>query len=185
MGGKARGSKKYVALMRGINVGGKNRLPMAELRAVFEEVGCTNVQTYIQSGNVLFEAGAGARQLPGTVAQIIESRFGYRVPVVLREAAALSALADNNPFLTPGQDTKKLHLMFLADEPDRERAAALDPNRYAPDAFHLRGKEVYLYFPNGTARSKLNTAYFDRALATVGTVRNWNTLNRLIELARQ
>jgi uncharacterized protein (DUF1697 family) len=186
MGGKGRGSRTYVALMRGINVGGHNRLPMTDLVSIFEEAGCSGARSYIQSGNVLFHASATlARKLPEEVSRLIASRFGYQVPVVLREAAELEAIASDNPFLQAGYDPKKLHMMFLAERPSPARAAALDPDRFAPDAFHLRGRDIYLYFPQGTARSKLTTSYVGRAMNTVCTVRNWNTLGKIVDLSKQ
>ena len=184
MGGKARAGECYLALMRGLNVGGKNRLPMAELRALFEAAGCREVRSYIQSGNVLFHASPGlAKRLSGLVQAAINKDFGYRVPVVLRRAADMQAVAEANPFLRAGHDPKSLHLMCLERAPTAAQVAALDPERSAPDAFAVHGENIYLYLPNGAARSKLTNAYFDQKLATTSTARNWNTWNKLIELS--
>jgi uncharacterized protein (DUF1697 family) len=157
---------------------------MAELRALFEEFGCSEVSSYIQSGNVLFRASpALAKKVPGLVQGALADRYGYHLPLVLRTARELATLAKKNPFLGLGIDTKSLHLMCLATTPSPAQVAALEPERFQPDAFSLCGKDVFLHFPNGTARSKLTNAYFDKTLGTTSTVRNWNTLAKLVELS--
>jgi uncharacterized protein (DUF1697 family) len=172
----------YVALLRGINVGGKNKLPMADLSAMFTAVGCSAVQTYIQSGNVVFEAPAAvAGGAAALVAQAIADRFGYRIPVVLRTAAELAAVALENPLLAKGADPSVLHVVFLAGAPAASRVAALDPNRSPPDELLVRGREIYLACPNGIARTRITNAYLDATLATTSTLRNWRTV---LELAR-
>lgn len=184
MGGKAKRGERYIALMRGLNVGGKNRLPMVELAAVFEEAGCTELRTYIQSGNVLFGASASlAKRLPKLVQSKIARDYGYQVPVVLRRARELQKLAAASPFSRAEYDPKNLYLMCLASMPTAAQVASLDPERSIPDEFVVQGDNVYLHLPNGAARSKLTTAYFDKKLGTTSTVRNWNTLSKLIELS--
>lgn len=174
----------HVALLRGINVGGKNRLPMPELRALFCDAGCERVQTYIQSGNVVFTAGTSElAKLSGRLQAAIEERFGLEVPVVMRSAPDLEQVVDANPFDLPADELKGLHVGFLRDEPDPQAVASLDPDRSPPDQFHVAGREVYLLCPKGIGRSKLTTRYFDSRLYTVMTVRNWRTVNRLVELA--
>jgi uncharacterized protein (DUF1697 family) len=178
-------SLTYVGLMRGINVGGKNRLPMKELTKVFVAAGCMDVRTYIQSGNVIFRAAAhvGAG-LPVTITSEIARQFGYSVPLVLRTAAEIGDVLSNNPFRVAGVSDDELHVLFLADVPARRSVADLDPDRSPPDAFAVRGREVYLRLPNGAARTKLTNAYFDSTLATKSTGRNWRTVTKLVELAQ-
>jgi len=172
-----------LGLLRGINVGGKNILPMRDLSAIFESAGCENVRTFIQSGNVIFNASARAsRSLAGIVAATIEERFGYKVPVILRTAQQLRDVVSKNPFLKPGSAEETLHVMFLADRPIPAKIAALDPNRSLPDAFIVRGQEIYLNLPNGGGKSKLTNAWFDAKLSTVSTVRNWRTVNKLLAM---
>ena len=175
----------WVALLRGINVGGKNLLPKRDLARLFEEAGCAGVRTYIQSGNVLFTASrARAEKLPGLIASGIADRFGYQVPVLLRTAADLGETIRQNPFLEAGASENWLHVLFLADQPDAGRVAALNPLRSPPDAYAVRGREIYLRLPNGGAKTKLTNAYFDSRLATISTVRNWRTVLKLFELAQ-
>jgi uncharacterized protein (DUF1697 family) len=173
----------HVALLRGVNVGGKNVLPMKDLAAMFVAAGCRDVETYIQSGNVVCRAApALAKKLPATIADAIRERFGYRVPVVMRTADELREVAGRNPFLATGADTAALHVGFLASVPKGDRIAALDAHRSTPDEFAVRGREIYLRLPNGVARSKLTNAYFDATLATTSTVRTWRTLLKLLDL---
>jgi uncharacterized protein (DUF1697 family) len=149
---------------------------------MFSDAGCTGVRTYIQSGNVVFEAPAGAPRVAGIIAANIEKRFGYRIPVILRTSEQLLKTIRGNPFLKAGADAKTLHVYFLADSPNARATGALDPARSAPDAFHVRGKEIYLHLPNGMARTKLTNAYFDSKLSTTCTARNWATVLKLSEM---
>jgi uncharacterized protein (DUF1697 family) len=173
----------YVALLRGINVGGKNKLPMKDLSGLFVEAGCEDVRAFIQSGNVIFRAARGVTaQLPGLIAAQIAKRFGYKTPVVLRTAEQIGAVLRANPFLEAGVPEAELHVAFLADSPAKARVQDLDPDRSPPDTFEVRGQEVYLRLPNGAGRSKLTNAYFDSKLATTSTMRNWRTVTKLFEL---
>jgi uncharacterized protein (DUF1697 family) len=173
----------HIALLRGLNVGGKNKLPMKDLAALFASAGCHEVQTYIQSGNVVFGASAAlAKKLPALVSAAISKAHGFQAPVVLRTAEELRAAARGNPFLKTGAALDTLHVAFLADAPTAAAISALDPKRSAGDDFAVRGREVYLRLPNGVARTKLTNAYFDKTLGTVSTLRNWRTLLELIAL---
>lgn len=180
-----------MALLRGINVGGKHTLPMAGLAELFVEAGCTGVRTYIQSGNVVFTATprlAGA--VAGVVAGAIGARFGIRVPVVVRAGDEWKRVVLDNPFLKPGTrgraeiDESALHVAFLSGVPDPRRVKSLDPQRSPGDSFRVRGREIYLHLPHGVARSRLTNSYFDGALGTISTIRNWRTVLKLLDLAR-
>lgn len=174
-----------VALLRGINVGGKNILPMKELAAIFANAGCANVRTFIQSGNVLFAAPAAqVKTLPARISEQIAAHFGYRVPIVLRTVEEMTRVVLGNPFLKAGQPEKTLHVVFLADLPAAAAVRSLDPDRSPPDAFHVAQREIYLHLPNGAARTKLNSVYFDTRLSTIGTQRNWATTCKLLDLMR-
>ena len=166
-----RTAETHVALLRGINVGGRHTLRMARLVSLFEDAGCARVRTYIQSGNVVFEAPTPrARLVPAAVMTAI--------------ATELERIVGANPFVAPGTDLRLLHVGFLADRPNAALGAALDPDRSPPDEFTLREGELYLRCPNGMARTKLTNAYFDAALQTVTTIRNWRTTLKLLELSR-
>ncbi len=174
----------HIALLRGINVGGRNKLPMKDLVAMFVDAGCDEVQTYIQSGNVLFRADSSlAEDIPSLISAAILSGFGYQVPVVTRTARELREIVEANPFAERVADASKLLVLFLADRPDRERIASLDPNRSPDDEFTVLGREVYLHCPGGVARTRFTNDYFDSTLATTSTGRNWRTVGKLLELA--
>ncbi len=171
----------HVALARGLNVGGKNRLPMKALIELFTEAGGADVSTYIQSGNVLFAASAvAAKKIPARVTELLEECHGLRIPFVVRSAKQLSQVVAANPF--PGADPKVLAVGFLARRPAAAKVARLDPDRSPPDRFEVIGSEIHLSCPNGAARSKLTTAWFDSVLGTTTTFRNWRTLGKLVEL---
>ena len=156
---------------------------MKDLAAMFTAAGCGSVSTYIQSGNVVFEAAAPlTRRIPSLIESAISESFGYRVPVVVRAGAELTKIARGNPFLRAGADPGTLHVAFLADAPAAPRLKTLDPGRSAPDAYAVRGREIYLHCPNGFARTGLTNAYFDSKLGTTSTVRNWKTVEALLEL---
>lgn len=179
-----RSSGTFVALLRGINVGGKNKLPMKDLVAMFERAGSSDARHYIQSGNVVFGATATlAARIPVLIAAEIEKVAGLRVPVVVRSSAELRAVAEANPLLGAGAGVDALHVMFLADAPGEKAIAALDPRRSPPDSFALVGREIYLSCPNGVARTKLTNAYFDSTLRTTSTCRNWRTVLKLVEMS--
>jgi len=176
-------SSLHVALLRGINVGGKNKLAMKRLAALVEEAGGADVRTYIQSGNVVFACpSAVARRLPRALAEALAREVGTEIAVVTRTADELRRAARGHPLDGPGVDPKELHVGFLADRPARARAGSLDPDRSRRDTFTVRGRELYLRFPNGAGRTKLTTAYLERTLGTVCTVRNWRTVQKLREL---
>ncbi|MBW7885283.1 MAG: DUF1697 domain-containing protein [Caldilineaceae bacterium] len=176
----------HIALLRGINVGGKNRLPMADLAAIFLGIGCRAVQTYIQSGNVVFRAEPSlAARVPALVAAAISADFGISSPVVTRTRAELVDVAHNNPYLAETAGTRALHVVFLLDEPEPSQIAALDPDRSPPDRFVVRGRELFLFCPNGVARTRLTNQYFDSRLKTTSTMRNWQTVLALLELAQE
>jgi uncharacterized protein (DUF1697 family) len=177
--------KALVALLRGINVGGKNTIPMSGLKSSLSSLGLEDVVTYIQSGNVVFRTTAGARAVADRIEQRIAKDFGVDVTVLLRTPAQLRAVARSNPFLGGEADLSKLHVVFLSGRPVASAVAELDPERSPPDEFSLLGREIYLRLPNGSGRSKLTIDYFERRLGLAATARNWNTLIKLIALTEQ
>jgi len=169
--------------MRGINVGGKNILPMAALSKLFAGAGCDNVQTYVQSGNVVFTAARPvAVRIQDVITEKIKRKFGLSVPIVLRNADEIDQVVGRNPFLKPGVDIKTLFVGFLADEPGRQQIAALDPKRSPGDSFKLTGREIFMHITNGAADTRLTNAYFDSTLKMVSTFRNWRTTLKLQEM---
>lgn len=170
----------HLALLRGINVGGKHLLPMKDLAAIFEAAGATEVRTLIQSGNVVYGAEAKvAAKLPGLVEAAIQKQLGFGAPVVTRSATQVAAALDASPFIARGIPEDFVHLMFLKDRPTAAQAKALGNSPFLPDDFVLHGDVVHLHLPYGVARTKLTNAWFDGRLGTIGTLRNWRTMQKL------
>jgi uncharacterized protein (DUF1697 family) len=168
----------YVALLRGINVGGRHALKMATLRALIEAAGGTTVETYIQSGNVVFgHAARAAGPLQAKLAAAITKAAGFPVPVVLRTAAELAAVIATNPFAkAPGEH---LYMMFCAARPGPTAFDKLDAKAFAPECWAIGAREVYLHLPNGLGNSKLAVSLSRLAAMKEATARNWRTVQTL------
>jgi uncharacterized protein (DUF1697 family) len=179
-------SKTFVALLRGINVGGKSLISMADLRSLFASLGFEDVATYIQSGNVVFRSStADEDAVVAKLEREIAGAFSVSPSVLLRTPGELETIAGSNPFLSRKTDFSKLHVVFLDRAPAAGAAADLDPERSPPDEFALHGRELFLHLPNGAGRSKLKLDYLERVLGVRGTQRNWKTLLELLALARR
>jgi uncharacterized protein (DUF1697 family) len=173
---------RHVALLRGLNVGGKNRLAMADLQTIFEAAGAAGVATVQVAGNVLFDAPAGRVKAIVAAVDAALSRRGLGSVVVLRTADELQAAAADHPFLAIGAEPERCYVAFLSTRPTPAAAAGLDPGRSPPDAFEVRGREVYLWLPNGAAKTRITTGWLDARLGTLSTVRGWATV---LTLARK
>jgi uncharacterized protein (DUF1697 family) len=175
----------YAALLRGINVGGRTRVSMADLRELFDELGATDVQTYVQSGNVVFASSErSAAKLEHAVEKQIKKALGLDVRVLVRTAAQLAKVAKANPFLKAKKDEAALHVTFLKEKPAAAKVKAIDPEVGGADEFRVASREIYLHFPNGYGRTKLNNTFFEKKLAVPATTRNWRTVTKLVDLAR-
>ena len=156
---------------------------MAELRALFEDAGASAVASYIQSGNVAFDAPKKA--VGAIVAKVeagIERDFGFAAPIVIRDRAGLDRVLDSSPYLDVEDDLRFIHVGFLAKAPAKNRQADLDLNKFLPDSFQLIGAEVHVHFPNGAAKSKVTYQYFERTLGVTCTFRNWRTVLKASEM---
>jgi uncharacterized protein (DUF1697 family) len=169
----------YVALLRGVNVGGRGKVSMKELRQLFEDLGYTGVLTYIQSGNVVFDA-ARPPASPAAIEKHIADRFGFDVAVVLRTPKELAAIIARCPY----PDPTKVHVMFLNRAPAKAAFAKLDATAFRPDEFTVAHKELYLHLPNGVGQSKLPAA-LARQAPPEATMRNWRTVTKLLELSQR
>ena len=172
----------YIALLRGINVGGKTSLPMKELAAVLEDIGATNVKTYIQSGNVVFQsADAEVEQFAGRLTAEIKRRRGFEPLVLILGFDALEKAIANNPFPEAEAEPRTLHLGFLASAPEHPDLDALDSIRKESERFRLIGSVFYLHAPDGVGRSKL-AARSEKLLGVPMTDRNWRTVCKIREM---
>ena len=170
----------YVALLRGVNVGGSNKVPMADLRAMFEANGLADAQTLIQSGNVVFRADGTEAALVSRIEAAIAETFSLSITVMVRSKAQLAKVLANDPFADAPPNLA--HVAFLSARPAAKAVAALDPDRSPPDAFRVHGREVYLHYPNGSGRSKLTGDYLERVLGVRATARNRNTVGKLLAM---
>jgi uncharacterized protein (DUF1697 family) len=167
----------WIALLRAINLGARNKVPMAELRQVFEKAGCESVRTYIQSGNVVFEHSKPDR---AALEAAVAKAFGVQSVIVLRTAKQVRSLLSSHPF---GTDTSKSHVAFLGKKPGRASLRSLAELDIAPDRFEAMGADVALHYPNGFSGAKLTAARLEKVLGVAATVRNWRTVARLAEMA--
>ncbi|MGB8375946.1 MAG: DUF1697 domain-containing protein [Salegentibacter sp.] len=177
-----------IAILRGINVGGKRKIPMAGLRDLFENLKFSEVSTYIQSGNVLFKApeAIGDSGISEKIEQAIQKEFGFEVPVILRTAEELQQAIDRNPFF--GKDISeidRLHLTFLKEPPPPENLEKISNFDFNPDKFAISGREVFVYCSGKYSDSKLSNKFFENKLGTGATTRNWKTVLKLKELAEK
>lgn len=176
--------KTYVALFRGINVGGNRMLPMKALKALLEKTGCTGVETYIQSGNVIFRSAVSdPSRLATQLAAAVAGSHGFEPRVIVLTRSELAKAAANNPYEEADANPTSVHLLFLADRPKSPDLKALEALRAKSERFALKGKVFYVHAPDGFGTSKL-AARAERLLGVEATARNWRTVTTLIELAQ-
>jgi uncharacterized protein (DUF1697 family) len=174
-----------ICMLRGVNLGGNKKIKMEALRALCTSLGCEDVKTFINSGNVVFRTKQRSPERLGKgIEDAIEEEAGFRAGVVLRSTAEMRKVLVNNPFAKrKGIEPGKLLVNFLADAPSSDTAKKLEALDTAPDELYVRGREMYIYFPNGQGQSKLKWSPIDKLLNMTFTGRNWNTTTKLLEMA--
>ena len=176
------GPKAFFALFSGINVGGNRIVKMAELCAFFEELGFTGVESYVQSGNVVFRSGNGkADKLGNKIEEAFEAKWGFHSRIMVRDADWLRGMVDANPYPDLAEEPKKLHLFVLEREPTGEETKRLSDKCKGPEEFTVRGDAFYLKAPNGLGKSEF-AALIPRTLKVPCTARNWRTVLALLEM---
>lgn len=180
------GDGAWIALLRGINVSGANRVPMAELRALCAELGWGDVGTYIQSGNVVFRSVGAAAHLEEELEGAIAERFGLRIPVIVRSLPEWEGYLEGNPFPAAAAEEPNRLMLVLCKSPPRASAAAeLTGRATLGESVHARGDAVWIHYPQGSGRSKVVAGVLDRALGSPATSRNWNTVQKLGQMAAE
>ncbi|MCX5371686.1 DUF1697 domain-containing protein [Streptomyces sp. NBC_00015] len=177
----------YAALLRGINVGGSRKVPMAELRTLLEGLGLDDVRTYLQSGQAVFSSAHGDEErLAAELAAAIEKHFGFAVGVIVRDHAYLKAVADACPFPAAELEAKQLHATYFSTPVEAERYAGIDQAAHLPEEFRLGDRVLYLYAPEGLGRSKLAEQLSKPRVnkGLIATTRNWNTVVKLVEMTQ-
>ena len=170
-------------MLRGINLGSKRRIPMADLRQLLADGGFENVKTYVQSGNIALSATAKPAQLESDLAALIEERFGFAVPVVVRSRHQLQAVVDRDPIAGAADQPKLYQVTFLAAKPTSAAVSRLQALARESERIEFAGREIYTFHPDGVAGSKLSVAIVSKDLGAGATSRNWTTVNRLLEMA--
>jgi len=174
---------RYVALLRGINVGGNMMIKMGELRETFEAIGFENVVTYINSGNVAFDSKkAGEKKLVSKIERAIEKDFGKQIPVMIREQPALQKVLDGNPFDGEFESHKEMHVLFMRSGMPAEKKEQLLAQQTKDERFEVREREIYCHLRLGVADSLLGKGFIDKKLKVPTTGRNWRTVQKLIDL---
>ena len=176
--------ERYATILRGINVSGQKSIRMADLSKLYESLGFTNVRTYIQSGNVVFESVPGKPdKLVRDIEQAIRNEYGFDVPVLVRTRAEIRAAIRANPFLKEaGIDVTRLHLTFLEHAPEKSAARTFDPGPLGQARYSIKDANVYLYCPGGYGKTKLSNTFLEKQLGVRATTRNWKTVNVLNDL---
>ena len=172
---------RCVSLFRGINVGGNQIVRMDALKALHQTLGLRDVQTYIQSGNVVFSSdGADVTQIQKDIEDAFAQTFGFQVKVMVRTAGEFNVMIANNPFQDqPMRESNRLVAMFLAGHPISTALEDIQQTYTGPEEIHIIGQEAFIYYPEGQGRSKLTNTFLEKKLGTAGTARNWNTVLRL------
>ncbi len=173
----------HVAMLRGINLGGRRRVPMADLRALLTEAGYEDVRTYVQSGNIVLRSPAEPAAVERELQTLISERFGFDVPVVVRSRAQLAAVVKADLLGDMADDPKRYQVSFLDRKPSAEAIARLQERAVGDERVIARGREIYAWHPAGVARSKLWNALAGTGLGVTATARNWTTVTKLLEMA--
>jgi uncharacterized protein (DUF1697 family) len=172
-----------IALLRGINLGAHNRIPMAELRALLAELGYPDARTLVQSGNIVLGADASPDALAAELEGAIGERFAVQTPVVVRTRKELAAVVALDPLGDVAEEHKLYQVSFLSGEPDRAAVAKIAQEDFAPERFVHVGREIYAWHPGGIHKSRLARMLSDKRLGVVATARNWKTTTKLLEMA--
>jgi uncharacterized protein (DUF1697 family) len=173
----------HIALLRGINLGAHNRIPMAELRALLGELGYPDARTLVQSGNIVLGADVSPNRLAGELEGAIADRFGVQTPVVVRTREELAAVVALDPLGDVAEEHKLYQVSFLSAEPDPVSVAKIAQEDFGPERFVHVGREIYAWHPDGIHSSRLARMLSDKRLGVVATARNWKTTTKLLEMA--
>ncbi len=176
---------RKIAILRGINVGGKRKILMADLKLIFESLNFSNVTTYIQSGNVIFDSDDEMDEfaLSRKIENKIKEEFGFEVPVIVRTSEELEKLVNENPFCKSNVEIEHLHLTFLKDTPTDKCQQAIEAYNFEPDKFAICDKDIFVYCEGKYHQSKLTNNFFEHKLETPATTRNWKTVLKLLALS--
>lgn len=175
---------KKIAILRGINVGGNRKILMKDLKSLCENLGWNNLKTYIQSGNLIFEANKPNPELELTLEKAIFDEYGFEVPVIIRTSLELQNSINKNPYYNEDSNLTQLHLTFLKVQPTHDNIEKTLSYDFEPDQFKIDEKEVFICCEGKYHKSKLSNSFFEKKLKTKATTRNWKTVLKLYELSK-
>ena len=173
---------RFAILLRGVNVGGKNKLPMADLKRILTGLGYADVKTLLNSGNAVATTSEPAADVEKQVAAAIKQELGLTIQVVVRTHAQLAAVVADDPLADVVTEPKYYTVWFLTEIPTESTLGDVEPDRYAPDRWMHRGRELYVWYGNGQSGTKIPGTFFEKQLKVGGTARNWNTVQKLVDL---
>lgn len=175
----------YISILRGINLGGHNTIKMDDLKKLLSEIGLQNIQTYIQSGNVVYQfRKTDTKNLDTLIRSKILDQYGFEVPVITMTLNELALTVKGNTFVeNKTKDPAFFHITFLSDKPQPENLDNISATKYSPDEFAIIDKAVYLYCPKGYGITKLSNKFLETKLRVNATTRNWKTVNELLKIA--
>jgi uncharacterized protein (DUF1697 family) len=179
--------RTYISILRGINITGHRIIKMEALRALYEELGFVHAQTYIQSGNVLFQyENKDLKVLEETISKAIKLKFGFDVPVIIKDIAEFKLIIEGNPFMDDSsKDISKIYVTFLSAVPDMGKYHQISQDQEYEEEFHLVDKAIFIYCPNGYGNTKLSTNFIENKLKVTATSRNWKTTLELLRMAEK
>jgi uncharacterized protein (DUF1697 family) len=175
-----------ICLLRGVNMAGHNKIRMTDLEKMFRDLGFSDAETFIQSGNIIFTSDGeiSTVELTVKIESEIRKRFGFEISALLRLTGEMERVTLSNPFVTLQDfDPTRSAVIFLDEEPAKKNLKKLENEDYPPDKFEVIGREIFIYCPNGFGRTKLYTNFFEKKIGVTGTARNWNTVNTIFGLA--
>lgn len=176
---------RYISILRGINVSGKNLIKMADLRLTFEKMGFQQVSSYVQSGNIIFSGKKmQEEEIEQTIFQYLKTGFEFDIPIIVLRKKTLQNIIDSNPMTNhPKKDPSFMHVTFLKTLPGNFNPEEIEAKKLEGEEFYFTEKAIYLYCPNGYGTTKLNNNFFEKKLQVTATTRNWRTTNKLLEIA--
>jgi uncharacterized protein (DUF1697 family) len=177
----------FISMLRGINLGSHNKIGMPRLKELYESLHLTNVATYVQSGNVVFDCEKqDIVEIAASIEAALTHMFGFSVPVLIRDKKRFQQLIESNPFVHQRHaDPAKLHVTFLSSSPSEAALSKLAAPAGITDEFLVEDREIYLFCPDGYGNTKLSNNFFERKLGVSATTRNWKTVNALYDIAKQ
>jgi uncharacterized protein (DUF1697 family) len=180
--------KTFISLLRGVNMAGHNKIKMTDLSSLYKKIGLKDVETFIQSGNVVFTdpGNLSETDLTEQIEDAVSKKFKYNIPVIIRTPEEFREIVSLNPFSdVENFNPEKLAVIFLYEKPSEAQIEKVKNIDYPPDKFIINGKEIFIYCPNGFGKSKIYTGFFENKMKVSGTGRNWNTINALLKIAEK